>query len=350
MPAPEPEPPIVQRRVRELSGIAPEAIPFELLMAEQQPTILRGVVSDWPLVAAGRESPSAAIDYILSFYGGAAVAGYTAAPEAGGRYFYDDTATRLNFARERVQLDEYLARVRAHLDDTGAPSFYVGSTDLNAYLPGFRRYNDLVLNHPMFAAHPPLASIWLGNRTIATAHYDMSNNIACCLVGRRRFTLFPPEQVANLYPGPLEPTPGGQVLSMVDFRAPDLGRFPRVAEAMAVAQVAELAPGDILFYPALWWHHVEALDGFNAMVNYWWNVAPSFLDSPQNTLLHAMLSLRDRPDAEKQAWREIFDYYIFGSAELPIRHLPEAARGYLAPLDAPAARRLRAMLLNKLNR
>jgi hypothetical protein len=114
--------------------------------------------------------------------------------------------------------------------------------------------------------------------------------------------------------------------------------------------VAELEPGDILFYPALWWHHVEALDGFNAMVNYWWNVSPAFMDSPQNTLLHAMLSLRDRPEAEKRGWQALFDYYIFGPSDRPTAHLPEAARGPLAPLDDLGARRLRAMLLNKLNR
>ena len=350
MHAPRHESSVALRGVRELRGISPDAIPYDQLLAEQQPTILRGVAYDWPLTAAGRKGPEAAIDYILGFYGGAPVAGYTAAPEQGGRYFYDETVTQLNFARERVRLDEYLGRVRAHLDDDKAPSFYVGSTDLDIYLPGFRGANDLTLNHPMFAANAPLASIWLGNRTIATAHYDMSNNIACCLVGRRRFTLFPPEQVANLYPGPLDPTPGGQVLSMVDFRAPDFERFPRFPEALDAAQVADLSPGDILFYPALWWHHVEALDGFNAMVNYWWNVAPAFLDSPQNTLLHAMLSLRDRSDAEKQAWRAIFDYYIFGPSDRPAAHLPAAARGPLAPLDDLAARRLRATLINKLNR
>src|SRR6187402_1803773 len=248
-------------------------------MAEQLPTILKGVARGWPLAAAGRQGPSAAIDYILGFYGGAPVAGYTGAPEIGGRYFYDDAVSGLNFARERVQLDEYLGRVRAHLNDADAPSFYLGSTDLDVYLPGFRRENDLTLNHPMFDSHPPLVSIWLGNRTIATAHYDMSNNIACCLVGRRRFTLFPPEQVANLYPGPLEPTPGGQVLSMVNINAPDLDRYPRFAAA-AAGEVAELEPGDLLFYPALWWHQVEALDGFNAMINYWWNAAPAFMDTP----------------------------------------------------------------------
>ena len=38
--------------------------------------------------------------------------------------------------------------------------------------------------------------------------------------------------------------------------------------------VAELAPGDALFIPTLWWHHVESLDQqLNCLVNYWWNGA-----------------------------------------------------------------------------
>jgi hypothetical protein len=129
--------------------------------------------------------------------------------------------------------------------------------------PGLRAENDLGLD-PMFGAEPPIVSIWIGNRTTASAHYDMSNNIACLRGGHRRFTLFPPDQVANLYPGPLEPTPGGQVVSMVDFAIRISIAIPRFAEALAAGQVAELEPGDVLFYPALWWHHVEALDPFNA--------------------------------------------------------------------------------------
>jgi len=191
---------------------------------------------------------------------------------------------------------------------------------------------------------------WIGNRTTALAHYDMSNNIACVAVGRRRFTLFPPEQIANLYPGPLEPTPGGQVVTMTDIDAPDFERFPNLRQALDAAQVAELEPGDALFYPAMWWHQVRALESFNVMVNYWWNTSPSFMDTPQTTLLHAMLSLRDRPEQEKRAWRSIFDYYVFGPGDRPAAHLPEAARGTLAPLNESQARRLRAQILQRLNR
>jgi hypothetical protein len=137
---------------------------------------------------------------------------------------------------------------------------------------------------------------------------------------------------------------------MVDFRDPNFEHFPRFHDALAAGEVAELEPGDALFYPAMWWHHVEALDRFNVMINYWWNTSPAFVDTPMTTLLHAILSLRDRPEQEKQAWRGLFGYYVFGNPALPAEHLPDHAQGILAPLEETAARRLRAELLQRLNR
>ena len=221
---------------------------------------------------------------------------------------------------------------------------------MQTFFPGMIAGDDLALAEPVFADYPPLVSLWMGNRTTAAIHFDMSHNIAACMVGKRRFTLFPPDQIANLYPGPLFPTPAGQVVSMVDLHDPDLDRYPRFAKALEAAQVAELEPGDVLVYPAMWWHQVDALDDFNVLINYWWNEAPAYLDSPMNTVLHAMLSLRDRSPAERAAWRELFDYYIFGDSEAPRAHLPGHALGPLAPLDNQTSRRLRMMLLNKLNR
>ncbi|WP_084581376.1 cupin-like domain-containing protein [Sphingomonas azotifigens] len=334
--------------VRVVEGSDPNAIPFDQLLADQAPVILKGVASGWPLVQAGLQSADAAMDLLQRFDAGRPVVTFTGAPEIAGRFFYDETVTGLNFRSRREPLGALLDAMRPQIGSADAPSFYVGSTDLDEYLPGFRAENDLRLDHPMFARH--LASIWIGNRTTATCHYDMSHNLAVCAVGRRRFTLFPPDQIANLYPGPLEPTPGGQVVSMVDFAAPDFTRHPGFREAMAVAQVAELEAGDLLFYPAMWWHHVEALAPFNVLVNYWWNTSPAWLDTPQLTLLHALLSLRDRPAPEKAAWKALFDYYVFGEADRAAAHLPPAARGALDPIDAVQARRLRAQLLHRLNR
>lgn len=339
----------VTRRTRERdgTGAAPD---LAAIIAEGVPTILKGAARDWPLVRAGLESPECAVDYLLRFHGGQPVVGYTADPAARGRFHYNADATALNFRGERVAFDVFVARMLDQRGMPDAPALYIGSTDLDTFFPGFRADNELKPSGNLFAQHPPLASIWLGTRTVAAAHFDMSNNAACCAVGHRRFTLFPPEQVANLYPGPLAPTPGGQVVTMVDFGAPDLDLYPNFAEAAAAGEVAELEPGDLLVYPALWWHQVEALDDFNVLVNYWWNAAPDFLDTPMTTLLHAMLALRDRPEHEKAAWRAMFDYYIFGPPERPAAHLPAAARGPLAPLDAMGARQLRALIQRQLNR
>jgi hypothetical protein len=340
----------ILRKTRVIEGLDPARIPFSELLQSQRPAVLKGVAADWEIARRGGQSAKAAIDYLASFDGGRPVVGYTGAPEIGGRFFYNEDVTGLNFEARRVSLTEFLGRIEAHLNDNDPPSLYIGSTDVDLFLPGVAQQNRLTLSDPMFDGDPPTVSIWIGNRTIATAHFDFSNNIACSLVGRRRFTLFPPEQVANLYPGPFHLTPGGQVVSMVDFREPDFDRYPRFQDALAVAEVAELEPGDALFYPAMWWHHVEALDPFNVMINYWWNTTPAFIDTPMTTLLHAILSLRDRPEPEKQAWRALFDYYVFGDPQRPAEHLPEHARGILAPLDDVAARRLRAELLQRLNR
>lgn len=335
---------------RVLSGIAPAEIPYDDLMAKQEPVILKGLAQAWPLIRASEQSAQAAMEHIKGFYQGRPVTAYKGKPEIGGRFFYNEDVTGLNFSTDRMRLDDFLDEIAAQMCAPAPLSLYVGSTDLDLYLPGFRDQNDLGLSHPMFAISPPLGSIWVGNRTTATAHFDMSHNIAVCAAGRRRFTLFPPDQVENLYPGPFEPTPGGQVVSMVDFNGPDFARYPKFREALAVSQIIELDPGDALFYPALWWHHVEALEPFNILVNYWWNTSPAFMDTPWNTLLHGILSLRDRPDSEKLSWRALFDYYIFGPSNMPAAHLPEHARGPLGPLDDMKARRLRGMLINKLNR
>ncbi|GAB5347644.1 cupin-like domain-containing protein [Alteriqipengyuania sp. 357] len=332
---------------RRLANVPADAIPFGDLFAAQEPVVMEGLASNWPLVEQGRKSPGAAVRYLTQFGSGQAVTVFHSPEGEGGRLHYGPGGRGMNFTAGRADFADTLAAMIANVDGDVR---YIGSTDIDRFLPGLRQANDLPLDHPDFAHRPPLASIWIGNGTIVPAHYDISNNLACCMVGHRRFTLFPPDQVANLYPGPLDPTPAGQVVSMVDFRAPDLDAFPRFEQALENAIVAELAPGDVLFYPALWWHQVEALDAFNVMINYWWNAVPAHIDTPETTLLHALLSLRDRPEHEKRGWAALFDYYVFGKAERAGAHLPEDARGPLGPMTDLEARKLRARLLHRLNR
>src|SRR5690625_2098746 len=277
------------------------------------------------------------------FYNGRPLQYSYGAPDIAGRVFYTDDVTDINCEVRRGSLDELLEALAAHLDDPKPPTWYMASAPVDACLPGFRKDNDLNLaNHGIDA--PP--RIWIGNRTIASCHYDALHNIACCAAGRRRITLFPPEHIANLYPGPLQPTPGGQAVSMVDFADPDFERHPRFRDALATAQGALLEPGDAVFIPSLWWHHMEGLDAFNVLVNYWWSSMPAWVPTPMHALYLGLWTIRDRPEREKRAWREIFDYYIFGPAPQAGDHLPEPARNVLGPLDETMARQLRAMLID----
>jgi hypothetical protein len=139
-------------------------------------------------------------------------------------------------------------------------------------------------------------------------------------------------------------------ISMVDFNQPDYEKHPRFRNALQAGLVAVLEPGDAIFIPSMWWHHVEALDSFNVLINYWWRQSPSFMDSPANVLEHALLSLRDLPAEQRKAWHEIFKFYIFDFNRDSIEHIPKDRRGVLAPIDDTIARRLRAKLLKKLNR
>jgi hypothetical protein len=336
--------PPVAKQIRELHGVSPDGLTDAVLTATQ-PVVLRGLVAAWPMVRAAQTSAQAADAYLRRFYRDASVNAMHGEPAIDGRFFYNADMSGFNFTSVRIRFDAVLDALRDHLRDDKPPAFYVGSTTIETCLPGFRAENDIDLG-----ARDPLASIWVGNHTRIPAHYDLPDNLACVAAGRRRFTLFPPDQLSNLYVGPLDLTPAGQAISLVDITAPDFAAFPKFATALEHAQVADLAAGDALFIPSMWWHHIEALDRFNVLVNYWWRQSPAYMDTPANTLLLALMTLRDLPPAQRLAWQEIFRHYVFDSDGSEASHIPPPARGVLAPLDGDTARKLRAQLLNMMKR
>jgi len=334
----------INTKVAEISGVDPAGLGDEVLTSTT-PLVLKGLVADWPLAKAGRQSADAAIAYIRDFYKDATVGAFFGDAETGGRVFYNNDMTGFNYQPVMLKLDAVLDRLRQHAQDERPPAIYVGSTTVDTCLPGMRADNDIG-----FGDIRPLASIWLGNRTRVAAHYDVPDNVACNVVGHRRFTLFPPEELKNLYVGPLDFTPAGQSISLVDFHAPDYEKFPRFEEALHNARLAELEPGDAIFIPGMWWHHVEALDSFNVLINYWWRQVPAYMGNPIDVLMHALLTIRDLPTEQRRVWQGLFEHYVFGADEDTVGHIPEHKRGILSPMNERTARELRAQLLNKLNR
>ncbi|RDV25585.1 cupin-like domain-containing protein [Alteromonas aestuariivivens] len=341
----------IDTRVKEICGADKDAL-SQMLVKEQQPVILRGLVSGWPLVEASRAGPESAVTYLKRFYNGKRSMIYQGPSEIRGRYFYNEQVSKLNYESHMGQIDGMLDSILATLGCDDAPSLYVASNAVDSHFPAMRAENDLTvpIENPDIPITPPLASIWIGNRSLASCHFDSLENIACCVAGRRRFVLFPPGQIANLYPGPLEMTPGGQAISMVDFYNPDFARYPNFRQALSVGQVAELKPGDAIYIPTMWWHQVEGLNDFNILINYWWSPSAAYLPAGMGALLHAMLGIRDKSAAEKAAWKTLFDYYVFGDSATAAKHLPPESQGILGPMDELKARRLRSLLLNQLNR
>jgi hypothetical protein len=336
--------PDIVNQVKEVAGADAKAL-TDAMLTSTEPLVLRGLVAHWPMVKRSLDSAASADAYLRRFYRDASVTAMHGAPEIGGRFFYNEDLSGFNFSSVRVRFDAVLDALREHLQSEKPPALYVGSTTVETCLPGFREENDLDLG-----AREALMSIWVGNRTRIPAHYDLPDNIACVAAGRRRFTLFPPAQLDNLYVGPLDFTPAGQAISLVDFARPDLDKFPKFATALEHAQVAELAAGDAIFIPSMWWHHIEALDSFNVLINYWWRQSPDYMDSPATTLLHALLTMRELPPEQRKAWQHLFQHYVFDSDGAEAQHIPPNARGVLAPFNDDAARMLRAQLLNKMKR
>ena len=332
------------RPIREIENIDPVIFREEVVPAGI-PVVLRGAVRHWPAVAAAERSSHDAAAYLAIFDRGRPVEAFVARPEASGRFFYRDDMSGFNFERRKGRLSDIVAHI-LDLPAEEAMAIYVGSAPVAELLAGFEHANTM----PLLGVDQAEPRIWIGNRSTVSTHFDESDNIACVVAGRRRFTIFPPNQVANLYVGPLDFTMAGQPSSMVALKAPDYERYPRFEHAMAAACWAELGPGDAIYVPTLWWHNVEALDPFNILVNYWWRPVPADAGSPFIALVHAIASVASLPEAQRRAWREMFDHYVFCREGDPAAHLPELYRGILGEPTPQLRRRVWQFLLQMISR
>lgn len=317
---------------------------YEKVLPAGRPTVFRGLVKDWPVVHAGRRSAAELAAYLRAFDRGQPVGAMLGPPRIKGRFFYNDDITGFNFKRESVKLSGALDYILSMADEDRPTSFAVQSVPSRQNLPGFDVANAMKLLDP--AIEPRL---WIGNAVTVAAHQDTNENIACVVMGRRRFTIFPPDQDRNLYLGPFELTPAGTRISMVDFDAPDMDRFPGFAEALERAIVVDMEPGDALYIPYMWWHHVRSFDTLNMLVNYWWTPSEHRFGRPSEAFLHAMLAIRGLPEAHRDAWRVLFENYVFQTGGPAAEHLPPERRGMLDSMDEKSAAELRATLARSLS-
>jgi hypothetical protein len=191
------------RPIREFSTLDATAIRRDVL-PDKRPAILRGLVGDWPAVKQGLQSPATLVRYLNRFDSGKSVDALLTAPDIDGQIFYDDAMTGFNFLRNRLPLAAVAEQVLRYAEFPKSPAVAAQSALIRDCLPGFAAENSLSI-----VDDNVLPRIWLGNRITTPTHVDEWNNIGCVVAGRRRFTLFPPEQIANLYIGPLDFAPTG---------------------------------------------------------------------------------------------------------------------------------------------
>lgn len=302
------------------------------------PTVLEGVAAHWPVVQAAQASDEALATYLKRHDMGKPAGVYVAPPRVKGALFYGFDTHDYNFSHGPATLSEVVDRLLSESGKTDPLGISLQSTPIPGHFPGFGAENRLDLLPDV------TPRLWVGNAVVTRTHYDLNDNIACVVAGRRRFSLFPPEQLPNLYPGPYERTIGGVPVSMVDPDAPDLTRYPRFAEAQKARIDVEVGAGDALYIPYGWWHQVRSLTPFNVLVNYWWDDAAQADAPPSDAFLHALLALRDLPDHERSVWRNLFAHYVFGDNGDPVAHLSARDKGIYGPLDKAARRRLRRQI------
>ncbi|MFT3997838.1 MAG: cupin-like domain-containing protein [Asticcacaulis sp.] len=310
----------------------------EVIRVRREPALLKGVVAHWASVKAAQTSDEALASYLSGHDTGETAGVYVAPARVKGLFFYGFDTHDTNFSHGPATLAEVLSRLLAERSKAEPMAISLQSTPVARLMPGFGEENRLDLLPDV----PP--RIWVGNAVVTRTHYDLNDNIACVVAGRRRFSLFPPEQTPNLYPGPYERTIGGVPVSMVDPDAPDLTRYPRFAEAQKARIDVELEPGDALYIPYGWWHQVRSLSPFNVLVNYWWDAAAQADAAPSEAFLHAILAIRDLPEHERGVWRNLFSHYVFGDNGDPVAHLSARDKGLYGPLDAGLRRRLKRQL------
>jgi len=331
---------MVQRlkKIKEWNNVDKKKFHNEILPTNQ-PAILKGLVSDWPSVSRAKESNQSIVEYMINFEQGLQTTALISPPEVKGRFDYQPDMKRFNFERSNQPLRKMLEDLINLAKIANPPAFSIQGIDVEQHFIGFSAENKQSL-----LEQTENARAWIGNRTTTRTHYDHVDNLACVVAGHRKFTLFPPEQVSNLYVGPLLSTPAGPSVSLVDLAEPDLVKYPKFENALSNALEAELEPGDAIYIPYFWWHNVESLDEFNILVNYWWNQGNTSSDIPYQCLLQSMLSIPQLPAYKRKIWRKFFDHYVFQLDGSPGEHLPDDLQDIVTSLSPEHKEKMKKMI------
>jgi hypothetical protein len=186
--------------------------------------------------------------------------------------FWDDYK---NFAYEdayepkkEMRLKEYINNHVENRVEHGLEC-YLSEADFEGCFPEI--VGDVI--YPEYLNRKPFSMLWYGFTSqefssTSHLHFDSIHNIFAQIRGRKRILLFPPSNYLSFYP-PLESSSGAANNSKVDPKLFNLELFPNFPWEDKIEFVLE--PGEILYIPPFWWHHVTALDE-NISLSFWYDV------------------------------------------------------------------------------
>lgn len=320
------------------TSVRPSRAEFASIVDASEPVVLDGCLDEWPLYralsAASTLAEKLAVlqagidDRPLEF----SVLG---AAHGGHLYFADGLDTRGQKLSVRGTFADF-ARRAADAERSGELA-YLQALPIRT-VPGWVKGLGVLPYLDGQRVQP--SGIWIGSGgQVVDLHYDPFHNFICMLAGQKRVLVAPPEVMHDVYPRALDRSPFNAPASSAKLLEPDFERFPRLRSALEKVQVAVLSPGQVLYLPPFYWHHVESF-GFNVMVNTWQHTMPAAQVRRVGALRRDALQLFARHTAEVRAAAAPRYAAAFALEGDPGGELPPAIADHLARLrralsDAP---------------
>ena len=219
--------------IRRVEEIEPRDF-FEHFYAANRPVVMTGLVDHWP--ALGLWS----LDYLADKVGDAPV------ELQGERSSAEDYELAKDRHKRVVRMRDVIAAIRS-ADQSN--DFYVTA------------YNDTVNKQTLGALWDDIGDIsilrptgaregffWFGPKgTLTPFHHDLTNNLLVQVMGRKRVRMVPSWEVGRMR----------NSIHCFSDRSPDEWEH---GEDLPPLLECTIGPGDAVFLPIGWWHHVEALD------------------------------------------------------------------------------------------
>lgn len=208
---------------------------FEDFYAANRPVKLTGLVNHWPALSRWT------FDYLVEKVGNAVV------ELQGDR----DTASDYELAKDRHK------RQATMRDVINAIQVIDSSNDF--YLTAYNDTTNKQALAPLWNDLGPVSILrdsggldgffWLGPKgTLTPFHHDLTNNLLVQVMGRKRVLMVPAWELARMKN------------SIHCFSGREPGEWESGDPSLPPLLECVIDPGEALFLPVGWWHHVEALD------------------------------------------------------------------------------------------